>query len=109
VEFGYVRSPEGHFKTFAAPTAGTPAFDGTVFFAANALGVVVGYGSDNNNNAHAFIRKPDNKVISLDVPGQLENGGNDFGSAVWTVNLEGVGAGRWRDANFATHGFLTLP
>jgi hypothetical protein len=109
VEYGYVRSPEGHFKTFAAPSAGTPQFDGTVFYAANAVGVVVGFGADNNNDAHAFIRKPDNRVISLDIAGQLENAGGDFGSAIWTVNLEGVGAGRWRDSNFATHGFITLP
>jgi hypothetical protein len=54
-------------------------------------------------------RRADGKTTTFEIPGQIEGAGNDYGSAGWAINAEGVIAGRWRDTNFALHGFIRKP
>ena len=109
VEYGYVRTANGHVTKFAAPGAGTAQFTGTNVFAVSLQGAITGYGADDNFDALGFVRTFDGKITSFDVPGQIEGAGNDYGSAGWAINAEGVVAGRWRDTNYALHGFLRTP
>ena len=109
VEYGYVRTANGHVTKFAAPGAGTTQFTGTNVFAVSLQGAITGYGADDNFDALGFVRTFDGKITSFDVPGQIEGAGNDYGSAGWAINAEGVVAGRWRDTNYALHGFLRTP
>jgi hypothetical protein len=109
VEYGYVRSPNGHFTKFAAPGAGTAQFTGTNVYAVNLQGAITGYGADDNVDAHAFVRTPNGKTTTFGVAGQIEGAGNGYGSAGWAINAEGVVAGRWRDTNYALHGFIRKP
>lgn len=50
---GFVRSPNGTFKTVDAPGAGTGAFEGTVPVAHNLFGAIAGYYVDSNDVASA--------------------------------------------------------
>jgi hypothetical protein len=109
LETGYVREPDGKFATFEAPGAGTAAYAGTQVFAMNLPGAITGFGRDDNFDAQAFVRSPNGKTTTFAIPGQILDGGNDFGSSGWAINTEGVIAGRWRDTNYALHGFIRIP
>ena len=67
------------------------------------LRAITGFGADDNFDALAFVRTPDGKTTTFEIPGQIEGAGNDYGSAGWAINPEGVVAGRWRDTNYALH------
>ena len=60
-------------------------------------------------DALAFLRTPNGKITTFGVPGQIEGAGNDYGSAGWAINAEGIVVGRWRDTNYALHGFIRKP
>jgi hypothetical protein len=109
LETGYVREPDGRFVAFEAPGAGTAAYAGTQVFAVNLSGAITGFGRDDNFDATAFVRSPNGKTTTFAIPGQILDGGNDFGSSGWAINTEGVIAGRWRDTNYALHGFIRNP
>ena len=106
LETGYVREPDGKFTAFEAPGTGTSAYAGTQVFAVNLPGAITGFGRDDNFDAQAFVRTPNGKTTTFTIPGQILDGGNDFGSSGWAINTEGVIAGRWRDTNYALHGFI---
>jgi hypothetical protein len=109
VETGYVRTRDDQFTAFEAPHSGTVAFAGTNVIAVNLEGAITGDAIDDNFNALAFVRAPNGKATTFSIPGQIKNAGNDEGSAGWAINARGQIAGRWRDLNLATHGFLRLP
>jgi hypothetical protein len=109
VQYGYVRTPNGRFTKFAAPGAGTVEVAGTNVLAISLQGAITGFVTNNNFDALAFVRTPDGKTTSFGVPGQIEGAGNSYGSAGWAINAEGVVAGRWRDPNYALHGFIRKP
>lgn len=109
VEYGYVRAANGHFTKFAGPGAGTAQFTGTNVFAVNLQGAITGWVADDNFDALAFVRTSNGKIKVFDVPGQIEGAGNNYGSAGWAINPEGVVAGRWRDTNYALHGLILKP
>ena len=60
VYHGYLRSPDGKFLTFDAPSADLTAndFNGTFPVSINDWGVVTGYYVDKNNVVHGFVRFP---------------------------------------------------
>lgn len=106
VYHGFVRSALGKTITFDAPgadmTAG--AANGTFVSAINDLGAVTGYILDANGTAHGFIRSPDGRMTSFDVPGQ---GGE--GVIPIAINLEGGIVGYYTDTNVVFRGFLRHP
>jgi len=109
LETAYVREPDGKFTAFEAPGTGTAAYAGTQVFAVNLPGAITGFGRDDNFDSQAFVRTPNGKTTTFTTPGQILDGGNDFGSSGWAINTEGVIAGRWRDTNYALHGFIRTP
>lgn len=56
VYHGYLRTPHGKFTTFAAPGAGTGAWQGTQPMTINTEGAITGYYTDANNVVHGFVR-----------------------------------------------------
>ena len=103
VSHSFLRSPDGKFTTFQAPGADTNPADaeGTNATGINALGVITGYYGDSNGVAHGFLRGPDGKFTTFEVPG---SGG--FGSFPIAINLEGAVVGYYSDANYNFHAFL---
>jgi hypothetical protein len=108
VSHGFLREPDGKFTTFVAPGAGTSG-PGTVAFSINPAGVIVGYYSDGSTVGnqgelvyHGFVREPDGKFTTFNVPGAV---------AVFpsSINPAGVIVGWGSDANFVSHGFLRMP
>lgn len=71
VSHGFVRAPDGKFTTFEAPGADTNPADaaGTLVSGINAFGAISGYYVDSNFIIHGYLRTPDGKFTSFDVPG----------------------------------------
>jgi len=103
---GFVRNPRGTFKTFDAPGADTTAgdFNGTLPSSINDSGAITGSYYDTNGFGHGFVRSPDGKFTSFDVPGA---GG--YGSVPQAINFEGAVVGLYTDSNFSFHAFLRTP
>jgi hypothetical protein len=102
---GFLRTAKGDYHSFQAPGADTtPAsLRGTSPSSINDLGVIAGSYTDVDGFVHGFLRSPDGKITSFDIPG---GGGYTFPQA---INLEGNVAGFYADANFAFHAFLRSP
>jgi YD repeat-containing protein len=113
VSHAYLRTPEGKFTVYDAPDGGTAPYGGftagTFVESVNDETETTGFVVDNLAEAHAWVRNADGKVTTFDVPGQVAAPGTDFGSAGKGINAFGVINGRWRDANFALHGFIRTP
>jgi hypothetical protein len=101
---GFLRSPEGKFKTFEVPGADLSPFNGTSPSSINDLGAVAGSYYDANGFSHGFLRSPDGKFTKFDVPGV---GG--YGSTPVAINLEGAVTGLYTDSNYSFHAFLRSP
>jgi hypothetical protein len=103
VYHGFVRSPDGHFVTFEAPGADTTpgSFNGTSPNAINDLGAVTGSYFDASGVGHGFLRFPDGRFTTFDVPGA---GG--YGSTPIAINLEGTIVGFYTNSNFVFRAFL---
>jgi hypothetical protein len=103
VYHGFVRRPDGHFTTFEAPGADTTAgsYNGTSPSSINDLGVITGSFSDASGLSHGFLRTPDGRFTTFDVPGAGENGTFPIG-----INLEGAVVGYALDSNDLFHAFL---
>jgi len=107
VSHGFLREPDGKFTTFEAPGAGTSPLFGTFAASINPAGAIAGYYSDGSQVGiqivyHGFLREPDGKITTFDVPGAV---------AVFTssVNPAGVIVGYGADTNEVAHGFLRRP
>jgi hypothetical protein len=111
----FLRRANGTFATFVGPgscTSGTPAgCYGSAATYIDLFGRIVGGFEDGNLVQHGFIRSPDGKLTTFDVPGAgmgLYQGtgcpGCNFGGNRW-----GAIAGSYKDANYAIHGFLRGP
>jgi hypothetical protein len=106
---------QGHIIVFDAPGAATvssPACApdcGTLPFANNDFGVIVGFYTDKNIVPHGFLRNPDGKIISFDAPGAGLGYGLDQGTVALSINDLGVIAGQYQDSNNTWHGFLRYP
>ena len=103
---GFLRSPGGKFTTFQAPGADTTAgsFNGTSPSTINDLGVITGSYYDASGFSHGFLRSPDGKFTTFDVPGV---GG--YGTTPRALNLEGAVVGVYTDSNYSFHAFLRSP
>ena len=111
VSHGFVRNPNGTFTTFDAPGAGIVSFDsnGTFPMGINLLGTVAGYYNDSNLVSHCFIRTPDGKITTFDVPGADLNPADQLGSIVTGINVLGTVSGYYFDSSSLSHGFLRTP
>lgn len=106
VYHGFLRSPDGQFITFEAPGADTTAgsYNGTSPSSINDLGVITGSFFDATGLSHGFLRAPDGKFTTFDVPGA---GG--YGSTPIAINLEGAVVGYYTDSTYSFHAFLRSP
>ena len=103
---GYLRSPEGKFTALDAPGADTNAgdFNGTVPNAINDAGAITGTYYDVNSEGHGFVRSPQGKYTSFDVPGSAAGAINAI-----AMNLEGAVVGFYADQNGVFQPFLRRP
>jgi|CZKL01.1.fsa_nt_gi hypothetical protein len=115
---GFLRTPEGKFTIFDAPGVGTGlgpcpiyywdyGFQGTYPFGMNREGVIPGYFLDANNVYHGFLRRPDGKITTFEVPGAGTGPGQ--GTVFGDINPSGTVAGYYMDAASVSHGFLRSP
>ena len=93
VYHGFLRSAEGKFIIFEVPGADTTAgsYNGTSPSSINDLGVVTGSYWDANSFSHGFLRSPNGKFTTFDVPGA---GG--YGSTPIAIN--------WKERRRILHG-----
>jgi hypothetical protein len=106
VNYGFLRAADGKYTTFQAPGADTTAgsYNGTSPSAINDLGVVTGSYADAKSFDHGFLRGPQGKFTTFDVPGA---GG--YGTLPIGINLEGTIVGYYTDANYLFHAFARSP
>lgn len=102
---GFVRSPGGRIITFDAPGASfTAAFGyGTTPESINDAGAITGHYGDANGLYHGFLRGPDGKFTTFDVPGGA------IGTLPKSINASGSIAGHYVDARGLNHGFVRSP
>ena len=106
VGHGFLRDPRGDFTVIDAPGADHTAgsFNGTFGVGVIPTGEVEGVYVDINGVLHGFIRSPQGKYTTYNVPaagtgpgqGTLPESNDDFGDV----------AGNYFDANGVSHGFL---
>ena len=92
------------FETFDAHGAGTGS---TYSSSINPAGEIVGGYTDTDNVSHGFIRAPNGKITTFDVPGAGVGAGE--GTFVNNNNPAGEVAGFYADANGVDHGFVRSP
>jgi hypothetical protein len=96
----FLRSKNGHIKTFDAPDGGTQPNQGTFAEAINGHDVVVGYYVDGSNNRHGFVRDEKGHLDEFDAPGAVR-------TTPITVNNHATVGGSFRLASSGpSHGFL---
>ena len=113
---------DGKFTTFDGPGvpshASTDPFSppsswintdapGTYALGIDATGAVTGYYIDASNVAHGYLRAPDGRFTSFDVP--HAGAGSGQGTFASNMNLEGTIAGNYTDKNNVSHGFVRAP
>ena len=94
--------------SFDAPGADLNAGDANGTFASgiNNFGVITGSFVDVNNVNHSFLRFPDGKIVTFDVPAADQTPGSFNGTAAQAINDAGVVTGSYFDASGEGHGFL---
>jgi hypothetical protein len=90
--------------TVASPACG--AFCGTISYAINAEGAIVGFYTDANVVPHGFLRTPDGNIISFDAPGAGLGFGLNEGTVPLGINDSGEITGQHQDSSLVFHGFL---
>lgn len=112
VSHAYLRKPDGEFTVYDAPGAGTSQgnfTEGTFVEAVNLVGATTGFVTDDNVEAHGWVRDAHGNVTTFDVPGQIAEPGTDFGSTGRGINAFGVIVGRWHDENNVVHAYIRTP
>jgi hypothetical protein len=113
----FLRSPDGKYKKWIGPHActgnGAEGCFGTGASNINAFGFVVGGFEDNKGNFvhHDFVRSPDGKLKTFDVPGAGTGSyqGTGCPGCALGFNFWGDVAGTYIDSNGVQHGFLRRP
>lgn len=107
VQHGFLRSPDGTFKTFDAPGAGTGSFQGTGCpsdcpTSLNDFEAVMGTYIDTNGVLHGYLRSPDGNITTVDPAGSV---------FTWSTSINDFGAitGYYADVNDVYHGFVAVP
>jgi hypothetical protein len=101
--------------TFNAPDAGTvssPACApdcGTLAYAVNDRGEIVGWYTDTNIVPHGFLRSRDGRITSFEAPGAGLGYGLDQGTVATSINDWGAIAGQFQDSSYVFHGFVRYP
>jgi hypothetical protein len=114
VSHGLVRSPDGKLTSYDAPGAGTGPGQGTgcpgCSRPINLWGAIAGYYIDAKFAGHGYLRSPDGKIVTFDVPGENPTYGIGCPSDC-SVGLNDLGAitGYFLDANFRYRGYLRTP
>jgi hypothetical protein len=107
-----VRSSAQELIEFDAPGAGTVSLPacapdcGTLAYANNDLGVIVGFYTDKNIVPHGFLRTPNGRITSFEAPGAGLGYGLNEGTVAYSINDLGVIAGQYQDSNYVLHGFV---
>jgi hypothetical protein len=104
---GYLRSPEGTFTAFDAPSAGTGAGQGTIPLSLNDWSGITGYYEDSNNVNHGFVGTP-GAFTDFDAPG-ADTADAGYGTFAESVNDFGTTTGYYLDATGVYHGFVRSP
>ena len=105
------RAPLG-FDAPGAATVSSPqcAPDcGTIAFANNAEGAIVGYYTDADVVPHAFLRAPNGHIVPFDAPGAGLGTKLDQGTVAYSINDWGLIAGQFQDSSYIFHGFVRYP
>jgi hypothetical protein len=105
----FLKSDHGTLIEFDGPDASTSATLGTLAFANNDFGAVVGSWVDSKIIPHAFLRTPEGKFIGFDAPGADLNKGDNGGTVAYAINNLGVIAGQFEDTSFVFHAFIRYP
>jgi hypothetical protein len=109
------RRHEPKLIEFDAPDAGTvssPACApdcGTLAYAVNDRGVIVGWYTDTNIVPRGFLRYPDGRITSFDAPGAGLGYGLDQGTYATSINDRDVIAGQLQDSSNVFHGYVRYP
>jgi hypothetical protein len=110
VYYGFVATPPYSKESFT--TVGVPGAVTTNIWGINLEGVVAGNSLDMSGVHHGFVSHPPyTTVTTLDAPGACSSGTAcpGLGTLSFNINLEGVIAGTYFDANDITHGYVTHP
>ncbi len=100
---------------FDAPGATTVSstvcapYCGTVAYANNDAGAIVGFYTDKNVVPHGFLRYPNGFVSSFDAPGAGLGHGLNEGTAAYAINRRFAIAGQYEDSKLVYHGFVRHP
>jgi uncharacterized membrane protein len=106
VSHGFLRSPNGTFLTFDAPTSGTGAYQGTGCSAdcpvsLNDWGAITGIYIDADFVYHGYLRNADGQFSTVDAA-------DSVGTGFVAINELGAITGYYIDANNVYHGFLRV-
>jgi len=109
---------KGTIITFDAPGAGTDPGQGTIPNGIDPQGAVVGWYVDAGNVNHGFLRTPDGRFTTIDVPGAGTVGGYCATGTFWplmkgttaqNINAAGTITGIYTDPSGVGHVFLRAP
>jgi hypothetical protein len=109
------QTPKPRLTEFDAPGAGTVSSPecapscGTLAYANNIEGAIVGYYTDTNIVPHAFLRTRDGQITSFDAPGAGLGYGLNQGTVAYSINDLGVITGEFQDSGYVYHGFVRFP
>jgi hypothetical protein len=115
---GFLRAPNGTYKTFDAPGAGTIPFTGQGTYSENLNpgSEITGAVIDAGDVAHGFVRAPDGAITTFDAPGAgtisipfCEFSGTCQGTHATCNDPAGGITGRYIDAFNVAHGYLRTP
>lgn len=111
VRHGFVRAPNGAIAEFDVPQAGTNGDlgQGTYVGSINARGTVAGTYISADNVNHGYLRAPDGRITTFDVPFAGNDGSQGQGTYAQADNAVGAVAGEYIDANDVIHGFVRAP
>jgi hypothetical protein len=82
---------------------------GTLAYANNDLGAIVGFYTDKNIVPHGFLRTVNGTIVSFDAPGAGLGKGLDQGTVAYSINDLGVIAGEFEDSSYVSHAFVRYP
>jgi len=109
---GFLRTPDGKFISFDAPSkyVGTGEGQGTMPANINRSGVIWGTATDSNGVSHGFLRTPDGKFTMVDAPHAGDaSGQGTSGEAASCINTAGAVTGTYVDSESVAHGFVRTP
>ena len=111
VAHGYLRGPAGKITTFDPPGEGPQGLGclADCSMGLNDLGAITGYYLDGHNVYHGYLRSPEGKFTTFEVPGADTTAGDFNGTFPVSINDWGVITGYYIDKNNVVHGFLRFP